>query len=62
MKPQTAANKAGHERARGRGFVACGPTRHGWRGAKVECVKCGYQLPWYHELYQKRHRAKCGPI
>ena len=60
MHPQTERNRKGHEDAERRGFKGTGSGPHGWRDAKVVCVKCGHKLPWYHKRYQREHRDKCG--
>jgi hypothetical protein len=60
MKPQTEHNKKGHAKAAKLGFEPCGPDyRGGWRDAKVRCVACGHQLPWYHHHFQRLHRQRC---
>ncbi len=60
---QTAHNKKGHQAAAELGFEPV-PHRGGfrWRHAKVACVVCDHQVPWYHREYQLRHRKKCPMI
>ena len=56
LPEQTEHNKKGHIKALELGFKGVGiPGHH----SKVLCVVCGHPLPWYHNRYQKLHRAKC---